>query len=366
MNDGGSHSWQSNRWMERQGNWTNHTKISPTTATLLFSGEKTHQISTHVRIGPFFSVFQNFPHVWSVLQFCPFFDFSPSSKFHPFPNEFFNNFSRFCFLLDFVWDKIFLFFLLAQLNCSNPHRSRICIRIRISSWIEADNPKWPHEHSTIIAHHSNTKHTYHRLWVAVTEMILALERNKNSQGSNRAGSNQTHRPITHHPRRRAPATMRWIRINRARTWNWVHRFKLWNSNLPTLGLVGLRFVRPAEPKRFLFANRIPSFCTPNGTGIQNESSWLHKLEDGIKVEWIAWTSQLMKVGRLVQVEKEISNSHAHHTSQIQSKQKIRGSMRPPASPSESSDHPPTILDLDFKQVETNSHRSNRTGFRLRK
>lgn len=39
-------------------------------------------------------------------------------------------------------------------------------------------------------------------------------------------------------------------------------------------------------------------------------------------------------------------------------------MRPPASPSES-DHPPTILDLDFKPVETNSHRSNRTGFRKR-
>jgi hypothetical protein len=46
------------------------------------------------------------------------------------------------------------------------------------------------------------------------------------------------------------------------------------------GLVGIRFVRPAEPKRFIFANRIPSVLS---------SERMHQLEDGMETERIAWT-----------------------------------------------------------------------------
>jgi len=83
------------------------------------------------------------------------------------------------------------------------------------------------------------------------------------------------------------------------------------------GLVGLRFVRPAEPKRFIFANRIPSFCPPNGTGINQSKiklSWMHKLEDGMKMERIAWTESADESWNILQVErKERSQIHMHTT-----------------------------------------------------
>jgi len=197
-------------------------------------------------------------------------------------------------------------------------------------------------------------------------MILALERNKNSQGSNRAGSNQNHSPssIIHHGR--TPATMRWIRINRARTWNWGSSIQTWNSNLPTLDWsVFALFVlqnrndssSPIAFHLFVLRTEPESKTTRvDCTNLKMESKWneLHR-----QVSW--W-----KLEDSFKVEKKRSPIHMHTTLHKYSQnKKIRGSMRPPASPSESSDHPPIILDLDFKQVETNSHRSNRTGFRKR-
>lgn len=133
-------------WMERQRKWMNQTKISPTTATLFF--RRNNPPNQHSRTHrPLFFRFSKFSHVWSVLQFSPFFGFSPSYKFHPFPNEF-KQFFPFLFAFGFCKGQNFFCFFCyfagpaksfesapQPLLHSHPH----------SQLIEADNPKWPHE-----------------------------------------------------------------------------------------------------------------------------------------------------------------------------------------------------------------------------
>jgi len=111
-------------------------------------------------------------------------------------------------------------------------------------------------------------------------MILALEtivETENSGGSNRAGST-----CQQHPSRLDTSQMGGLQVNRARTWNWVHRFqlalKITGTELPSLALFVLQNQTTIRldphlyhlPKRYELKN-------------PNDSSWIeHQLEDGRK------------------------------------------------------------------------------------
>jgi len=173
---------------------------------------------------------------------------------------------------------------------------------------------------TVIAHHSNNNNIIESPRVAVTEMILALERKtktvKNQIERDRIKPTPTPITLAVGHQRNEVWSVKWIRLNRARTWNWVHRFKLeiqiyrhWTGRSSLCSSCRTETIHLRQSHSiFLSSER------NRNQSIQIKLSWMHKLEDGMKMERITWTESADESWNILQVErKERSQIHMHTT-----------------------------------------------------
>jgi len=179
---------------------------------------------------------------------------------------------------------------------------------------------------TVIAHHSNNNNIIESPRVAVTEMILALERKtktvKNQIERDRIKPTPTPITLAVGHQRNEVWSVKWIRLNRARTWNWVHRFKLeiqiyrhWTGRSSLCSSCRTETIHLRQSHSiFLSSERNRNQSIQNQVEL-NAQTWRWN-ENGTnymdRVSW--WKLEHSSSWK----KREISNSHAHHTSQIQS------------------------------------------------